>query len=350
MLISMSKMYDFTLPQFFKDKFPENIGKLKSIPGLGFSIFKTGKTMNSKVKFERFMILINNQNKMDKTTLIDIVNKIYASLRKVLTAGKAGENGMRLNNEGSFYPPSDNLNDILKLLEGVINEVGVPDALKIGIDCNANNYYVGADKTYEMDGFKKNPDSNQLIEFYLKLLSDHPLIEYMEEPFFKDDEEGLYKFMAKVRAEKPKLMVVSKVNLANFDVDNAIPTEPTGQFRGELCLTTPDEDKEKILKTDQPKRPEDEDDSSKANYVSFRLGNIFNYSDISKVVTNFNADSDDDNIEYGIVLYDFDNETKQSCIMDIGMGIKAKYVMLNGLTMREEKLCKIKQYIELISL
>lgn len=47
---------------------------------------------------------------------------------------------MRLNNEGSYYPPSDNLNNILKLIEGVISEVNVPDILKIGIECNADKY------------------------------------------------------------------------------------------------------------------------------------------------------------------------------------------------------------------
>ena len=31
------------------------------IPNLGFCIFKTGKTMNSKIKYERFLIMINNE-------------------------------------------------------------------------------------------------------------------------------------------------------------------------------------------------------------------------------------------------------------------------------------------------
>ena len=97
--------------------------------------------MNSKVKFEHFILFINNQTKMEPEAIYDLINKIYTAIRKFLTQGKQGENGMRLNNEGSYYPPQDTLNDILKLIENIINEVNEKDALYIGIDCNANNYY-----------------------------------------------------------------------------------------------------------------------------------------------------------------------------------------------------------------
>lgn len=62
----------------------------KKVPNLGFTIFKCGKSMNSKCKFERFMIIINNSSKMAKEDLQNLISKIYASIRKILTAGKAG--------------------------------------------------------------------------------------------------------------------------------------------------------------------------------------------------------------------------------------------------------------------
>jgi hypothetical protein len=46
--------------------------------------------MNSKVKYERFMIIMNNSQKLKKVELTNIVSKIYTSLRKILTAGKQG--------------------------------------------------------------------------------------------------------------------------------------------------------------------------------------------------------------------------------------------------------------------
>ena len=62
----------------------------KKVPNLGFTIFKCGKHMNSKVKFEKFMLIINNSSKMSTEELQNLVGKIYTSIRKILTAGKAG--------------------------------------------------------------------------------------------------------------------------------------------------------------------------------------------------------------------------------------------------------------------
>jgi len=62
----------------------------EKVPNLGFSIFKCGKSMNSKVKFERFMLMINNSSKMPKDEIMSLISKIYASVKKVLTSGKAG--------------------------------------------------------------------------------------------------------------------------------------------------------------------------------------------------------------------------------------------------------------------
>jgi hypothetical protein len=64
--------------------------ELSHIPNLAFTIFKTGKSMNSKIKFERFILIINNSQKLTSEELSNLMIKIYASVRKVLTSGKAG--------------------------------------------------------------------------------------------------------------------------------------------------------------------------------------------------------------------------------------------------------------------
>jgi len=60
------------------------------VPNLGFTIFKCGKSLNSKVKFERFMLIINNSSKMPKEELLNLIAKIYGLVKKALTSGKAG--------------------------------------------------------------------------------------------------------------------------------------------------------------------------------------------------------------------------------------------------------------------
>ena len=70
----------------------ENDNTRNIIPNLAFSIFKCGKSANSKVKYERFFLILNNSIKMKKDELFTLYGKIYASIRKVLTAGKQGVN------------------------------------------------------------------------------------------------------------------------------------------------------------------------------------------------------------------------------------------------------------------
>lgn len=51
--------------------------------------------MNSKVKFERFFLIINNDSKMNKHELQEIIGKLYTSLRKILSTGKQGVRKLR---------------------------------------------------------------------------------------------------------------------------------------------------------------------------------------------------------------------------------------------------------------
>ena len=67
---------------------------------------------------------------------------MHEIIRKTLTAGKAGENGMKTNNEGSFTPPSDKYEDVLKLMEGFIKDINAAmdnkNVVSLGIDFNAD--------------------------------------------------------------------------------------------------------------------------------------------------------------------------------------------------------------------
>ena len=166
-LLAMAKMNNSISVDFINKTIPLFKLSNSTIPDLGFVLFKTGKDMNSKVKFERWILFINNSKKIPYIELKDIFSKIYQALKKFLTAGKAGEGGMRLNDEGSYFPPIDTMNDIIKLMESIIAECGGGDNFYYGIDCNGNSYYSSETKTYEMDGFKKPPDNEQMIEFFV---------------------------------------------------------------------------------------------------------------------------------------------------------------------------------------
>ena len=123
---------------------------------------------------------------------------------------------MRLNTEGSYYSPNDTVNDTIKLIEEIIKDLGEPGKFSIGIDCNANNYYVEGTKKYEMDGFKQPSDVEPLIDFYYKFVTDHPLITYLEDPIADTDISGWKKLYTKF--EGKNIIISAKNMLKNFTI------------------------------------------------------------------------------------------------------------------------------------
>lgn len=189
------------------------LGGVLKIPNLCIQIFKCGKGI-SKVKFERFFIIIdfnnlnlssvNNNKEFSTISSLSLLISFYfksiqSTTRKILTAGKLGENGFRLNNDGSHFSPYDTINETIKVIEEIIKEVNKEISsnsnitsqtsikLTIGIDCNGNNFFNEEQKKYEMDGVKKPMDSEEMIDFYVKFISDHPLITYIEDPMSVED-------------------------------------------------------------------------------------------------------------------------------------------------------------------
>jgi len=106
----------------------------------------------------------------------------------------------------------------LKLIENIIVEIGVSENFYIGIDCNGDTYYNKELNTYEMDGFKKPPDNDQLIDFYIKLCKEHSLLKYLEDPLSTEDLRGYSKLMDRFAEECPDVKIVIK-RLVNNKID-----------------------------------------------------------------------------------------------------------------------------------
>lgn len=73
----------------------------------------------------------------------------------------------------------------------------VKNVFQIGINCDADSLFNKDPKDankYEIEGVKVQSTSQQLIEYYVKMCQDHPLITYIEDPFADADMEGYRKF------------------------------------------------------------------------------------------------------------------------------------------------------------
>lgn len=314
------------------------------IPKLGFCIFKCGKSMNSKVKYERFFLIVNNSSKMKREELQILIGKIYTSIRKLLTSGKHGEAGMRLNPEGSYYPPNDSLNDVVKLMEEIIKDTGEASKLSIGIDCNANNYFNDSTKKYEMDGFKKPPEADELIDYYMKYMNDHPLINYIEDPLCDSDLPGWKKIYQKFDT-KPNLTVSSKQLIAE-NCENLIKLTELAEIE-EISEFMSEEEKEKV---DTENKIKSEENAKKLyfNNMSFRINECSILSELFESYKYIKNKMVNNSKNPGITIWDSPVESEQAHVVDIALGLRANMIVLHGINNRSERVNKINRYIDLI--
>ena len=344
-------------------------------PNLGFCIFKTGKAVNSKIKYERFLIMINNEifesnnelKEKKKEIIIDLYKKMFEIIKKALTAGKAGENGMKTNNEGSFTPPSDKYEDVLKLMEGFIKEINASmnnqNFVSLGIDFNAENFFNAKDCTYEPEGVKKAVDSAQLIDMYLKLISEHPSLTYLEQPLAYEDADGWGTLLEKLK-DKNNISIVQKVDIYRKEPEpKVIPPEQMNELNKEKKEEVKKEEPkekppEKPKKTGKKKKKnvqavKTEEVANKTNenfkkekpkigMFSYRLGEA---NVISQLFNNI-LKKKETNPDFGCVIYENDIEGNQAGIIQLGMALNFDYIILNGVNMSAQKITKIKAYVE----
>ena len=373
--ISTALMKNMSLSEYIKENKSnlifKNGSKKKGTPNLGFCIFKTGKNMNSKIKFERFLIMVNNElfnnNEVDKKKIIiDLYTKMYDIIKKSLTAGKAGENGMKTNNEGSFTPPSDKYEDVLKLMEGFIKDINAAmdnkNVVSLGIDFNADNYFNPKENSYDTEGAKKPLDNIQLVDMYVKLVTDHPSLTYLEQPMAYDDEDGWSLLIEKLK-EKPNINIVKKVDIYRKEPEPKIsvtdPNELAKEKKEEKEIKK-EESKEKVdkkktskkkkknleaIKNDEPQIKTEENlkkEKPKISLYSYRLpqANVISdmFNNILKIKEN--------NKTVGGVIYENDIESNQAGIINLGMALNFDYIILNGVNMSDQKITKIKGYVE----
>jgi len=345
---SMSMMSNLSLINFIYENYEDYVLNEDNVPDLGFILFKTGKDMNSKTKFENWILFVDNNSKLSSTELKDILSKLYDAIRKFLTAGKAGEGGMKLNEENSYYPPTDTMNDIIKLLENIINETGASDKLYFGIDCNANNYYNETNKTYEMDGFKKPPEIDELINFYIKLCQDHPLLKYLEDPLINSDSEGWKKLIDKFAEEKPEVKIVNK-RIYNDDfqiLDNILETEEEKNETENNNVNT--ENKTEENKNDKKEEEKKEETETKEK-ISLEIQNIaINFGNLKTLNDYFELIKISKDNEIGVSVYDNINESEQTCLIDLLLASRINKIILHGYTNKQDKILKIIEYLNLI--
>jgi enolase len=246
---------------------------------------------------------------------------------------------MRLNNEGSYFPPNDTLNDAIKAIEDIIKDTGESTRLSIGIDCNANNYFSESTKKYEMEGFKQPPEADALIDYYLKFCNDHPLISYLEDPLADSDFTGWNKILSKLDS-KPHIFVTSKslVTRNLSSISKLIEMKVLDEVHDSLS----EEEKKRVQQTNRIKS---EENSSKVDLlnISVGIGSCITVSEIFDCVKIFRQKS-----HKGLTVWDAAGESEQDIAVDLAFAMKANYIILHGFNNRSDRMIKISRYLNII--
>lgn len=125
---------------------------------------------------------------LENTNASKDTNLLYSLTRKQMASGKQGEAGIKMIS-GSFVCSMDSIAEALKILEEGIKTSKLGN-VKIGISCNASELFNESSGKYEMEGAKSQFDPSQMVEFYVKFLTEHPLVCYLEDPMADKDLPG----------------------------------------------------------------------------------------------------------------------------------------------------------------
>jgi enolase len=148
------------------------------------NILNGGKHAPGSTDFQEFMIVpvgAANFNKAMQTS-----SEVYHSLRKVLE-----DNGLSTNvgDEGGFAPKLSSNKDALELIVAAIDMAGhkAGQDLFIALDPAASTFY--QDRKYALSREGATLGSTEMIDYYVKLVSDYPVVS-IEDGLAEDDWAG----------------------------------------------------------------------------------------------------------------------------------------------------------------
>ncbi|OGN95667.1 MAG: phosphopyruvate hydratase [Chloroflexi bacterium RBG_13_51_36] len=155
--------------------------KAKRLPVPMLNILNGGKHASNSVDFQEFMIVPLGASNFRKA--MQISSEVYHSLRKVLE-----DKGLSTNvgDEGGFAPRLSSNKDALELILAAMDRAGYKAGqdLFIALDPASSTFYQQGDYVLSREGLTLS--SREMIDYYVKLVSDYPIIS-IEDGLAEDD-------------------------------------------------------------------------------------------------------------------------------------------------------------------
>ena len=274
---------------------------ITNLPTPFVNIINGGKHgVTEDLKIQEFMIFANED--LPIGLQIRIYCEVYHNLKKLLVE-KYGEQAKSIGDEGGFCPPIYSADEALNVIEEAvkISNYEMGKDVFIALDCAASEFYNEETKLYEIEK-GKFITSNELIDYYGKLIQDHPALKSIEDGFHEKDYSAWHLFSCKYH---DKIMIVG---------DDLFTTNP------------------KLIKQGL--------DENWANTLLLKVNQI---GTISEAVEGAKLMMEKGN---NVIVSHRSGETNHAYIVDLAIGIGAKYLKI-GSPCRGERVAKFNRLLEI---
>ena len=148
------------------------------------NILNGGAHADNGLDIQEFMIVPTNADSFKQA--VQISSEIFHNLKKILSDDSLSTN---LGDEGGYAPQLKNHDEALDYLMRAIEKSGYKpgNEVYIALDAASSEFY--KNKKYELSGENKTINSDDLIKYYEKITSSHPIIS-IEDPMAEDDLDG----------------------------------------------------------------------------------------------------------------------------------------------------------------
>lgn len=152
------------------------------LPRPMMNIINGGAHADNGLDAQEFMIIPNGAE--NEVAAIRMGSEVFHNLKSIL---KKGGNSTNVGDEGGFAPNFHSCKEALDTIISAIKAAGYEPGkeISIGLDVASSEFY--KDGKYEFEG--KSLSSDEMIEFYEKLINEYPIIS-IEDALSEEDWEG----------------------------------------------------------------------------------------------------------------------------------------------------------------
>lgn len=261
------------------------------------NIINGGKHSNNGLELQEFMIApVGFKSFTEKITAS---RKVIESLKKILEEKKYST---ELGDEGGFAPVLSSNEEAIELIENAIKNAGYNfEDIKIGIDAASSSFYKDGFYQIKVGDKIENLNNNEIIKWYEKLTTDHPII-FLEDPLSENDWEGFEniteKLGGKIRIVGDDLTVTNVKHIQEAKDKNAINSV--------------------LIKLNQ-------------------IGTVSETIDAIEITKNNN---------WSPFISHRSGETMDTTIADLAVGLSCPYIKAGSLT-KVERMCKYERLMEI---